>query len=111
MIHSFGVQIIAFAAPSPGQESPPPLLNLVPILLILVMLYVVLIRPQKKKEQEHSALLAKLKVGDKIITTGGIVGTVVSLKDKHIAIRSGEAKMEMLKNAVSEIVPKHSNTK
>lgn len=106
MIH-FALYFFAFAAPSQPGEDPPLWVNLVPMMILLVMLYVILIRPQQKKNQEHLALLAKIKVGDKVITNAGIVGVVVSLKDKSIAIRSGDSKMEMLKSAVSEIVPKN----
>ena len=105
-----GFEIVAFMPPAKeGQEPPPLWTSLVPIGLIILMLYLMLICPQQKKAKEHSLLLAKLKVGDKVTTSGGIVGTVVSLKDKSIAIRSADAKMEILKSAVAEVAEKGSN--
>lgn len=92
-----------------GDKAPPAWTSLVPFVLIIVMLYLILIRPQQKKAKEHSLLLAKLKVGDKVTTSGGIVGTVVSLKDKSVAIRSADAKMEILKSAVAEVAEKSAN--
>ena len=92
-----------------GGEAPPAWTSLVPLVLIILMVYLILIRPQQKKAKEHSLLIAKLKVGDKVTTSGGIVGTVVSLKDKSIAIRSADAKMEILKSAVAEVAEKGSN--
>lgn len=92
-----------------GGNSPPAWTSLVPFVLIILMVYLILIRPQQKKAKEHSILLAKLKVGDKVTTSGGIVGTVVSLKDKSIAIRSADSKMEILKSAVAEVTEKGSN--
>lgn len=105
-----GFEIVALTpAPKEGEKAPPAWTSLVPIGIIVLMLYLLLIRPQQKKAKEHSLLLAKLKVGDKVTTSGGIVGTVVSLKDKSIAIRSADAKMEILKSAVAEVAEKSAN--
>lgn len=67
------------------------------------MFYFVLIRPQQKKAKEHAELLKTVRNGDKVVTSSGIVGTVVNVKDKHISIRSADSKLEILKTAVSEI--------
>ena len=106
-----GVEIVASMAPprKEGEKPLPAWTSLVPIVLIFLMLYLLLIRPQQKKAKEHSLLLAKLKVGDKVTTSGGIVGTVVSLKDRSVAIRSADSKMEILKSAVAEVTEKGSN--
>ena len=105
---NFGIELLAFAAPTqPGQEPPPFWVNMVPLVLLMVMLYVIMIRPQQKKAREHNDLLSRLKIGDKIVTTGGIVGTVVSLKDKNVAIRSADTKMEILKSAISDVTEKN----
>ncbi|MEW6305744.1 MAG: preprotein translocase subunit YajC, partial [Verrucomicrobiota bacterium] len=64
------------------------------------------IRPQQKKAREHADMLSQLKTGDKIVTNGGIVGVVVSVKEKNVSIRSGETKLEVLKSAISEITEK-----
>lgn len=103
------VELLAFApAPAqPGQEPPPFWVSMVPLLALMVMLYIVMIRPQQKKAREHNDLLSRLKVGDKIVTTSGIVGTVVSLKDKHVAVRSADTKLEILKSAISEVTEKN----
>jgi preprotein translocase subunit YajC len=67
------------------------------------MFYLMMIRPQQKKAKEHAALLNTLKPGDKIVTSGGIVGTVVSVKDKSVSIRSADTKLEVLKSSVSDV--------
>lgn len=67
------------------------------------MFYFVLIRPQQKKAKEHAALLKTVKNGDKVVTSSGIVGTVVNVKDDVISIRSSDSKLEILISAVSEI--------
>jgi len=86
-----------------GQSPPPAWTTFVPLALMGVVFYVILIRPQQKKAKEHTNLLKTLKPGDKILTSGGIVGVVITVKEKTVSIRSADAKMEILKSAVSEI--------
>ncbi len=78
-------------------------MNLVPFALMFVALYFVLIRPQSKKAKEHAEMLKAMKTGDRVVTSGGVVGIVVSVKERTVAIRSAETKLEVLKSAVSEI--------
>ena len=55
----------------------------IPLILIFVIFYFFLIRPQQKKAKEHKSMVERLKRGDKIITTGGIVGTVERIIDNE----------------------------
>jgi preprotein translocase subunit YajC len=93
-------------APTPGQNSQqvPFWANLVPLILLIVVFYFVLIRPQQKKLKEHSEMLKTLRPGDKVTTSGGLVGVVVAVKEKTVSIRSQDSKLEILKSAVSEII-------
>jgi preprotein translocase subunit YajC len=91
------------AAPAGQQQAPPPWTGLVPIALMAVMVSFIFFGPQRKKSKELAAMLKSLKPGDKIVTTSGIVGTVVSVKEKTAAIRSAETKLEVLKTAIGEI--------
>jgi len=70
------------------------------------MLYFLILRPQQKKAKEQQALLKALKPGDKVVTSGGICGVVVSIKDKTVTLRSADAKLEVLKGTVAELVEK-----
>ena len=88
--------------PQPGQQSSP-LAFVVPMLLMGVMFYFALIRPQQKKQKQHAELLKAVRAGDKIVTTGGIIGTIVTVKEKSISIRSADAKFEITKSAVAEV--------
>ena len=97
------IAILAQAPAGATPQQPPVWTSLVPIGLMFVALYFVLIRPQSKKAKEHAALLKTVRPGDKIITSGGVLGTVVAVKDKSISIRSADTKLEILKSAVSEI--------
>ena len=96
--------LMAMGQPAqPGQQAPPFWTSLVPLVLLIVVFYFALIRPQQKKQKDHAQLLKGVSPGDKIVTTGGIVGVIVSVKEKTISIRSADAKFEITKAAVAEI--------
>ncbi len=96
--------LLGLMAPSGSQESTAPWWSgMVPILLMLFVFYFIFIRPQQRKAKEHDTLMKTIRTGDKVLTSSGIVGTVVGVKDKSISIRSADAKLEVLKSAVSEI--------
>lgn len=81
-------------------------LQIGPLVLLILLMYFMLIRPQKKKEKEINAMRSALKVGDTIVTIGGICGKVVKIKDDTIVIQVGadKVKFEMMKWAVSQVV-------
>src|SRR5882757_2660459 len=102
----FGVNtLLALAPPAqPGQPAPPFWTSLVPLVLLVVVFYFALIRPQQKKAKAQAELLKAVKPGDKIVTTSGILGTVITVKEKAISIRSADSKFEITKSAVAEII-------
>jgi preprotein translocase subunit YajC len=80
------------------------LLNLLPLVFIFVIFYFLLIRPQKTKEKEHQKMLAGLNKNEDIVTTGGIHGTIVNVKDKTLIIRVDEnVKIEIEKSCVAYV--------
>ena len=95
-------------APTDGSTVNP-LAQLVPLILLMVVFYFVLIRPQQKKAKQHAELLKTVKPGDKILTSGGIMGVVLSVKEKGgVTIRSADAKLEITRSAISEITERGS---
>jgi preprotein translocase subunit YajC len=107
--------VLAQAAPAGApagtqQQAPPAWTNLIFFGLIGIMLYFVMIRPQTKKAKEQAAMVKTMKPGDKVATSSGIVGTVVSVKDKTVAIRSAESKLEVYKSAITEIVERSGDS-
>ena len=64
-------------------------LSFAPILVVIVVFYFMLIRPQQKKDKEDRAMRENLEIGDEIITAGGIVGLVVSIKEDTVVIETG----------------------
>lgn len=98
--------MLGFAPPAaPGTQSTMPAwAQLVPFLLLFAVMYLLLILPQQRKAKQHATLLKSLKAGDKVVTTSGIIGVVVSVRDHQITVRSEDAKLEMLKSAVQEVL-------
>ena len=58
----------------------------IPLILIFVIFYFFLIRPQQKKVKEHKAMVESLKRGDKVVTSGGITGTVETVSYTHLTL-------------------------
>lgn len=78
--------------------------TLIPFLLIAVIIYFFLIRPQNKKQKETEKMLNALKKGDKVITIGGIHGTVSSVKEKTVIVKvDDDCKLEFNRTAISSV--------
>ena len=78
--------------------------------LFVVMMYFVLFRPQQKRARQQAEMLKSVKAGDRIVTTGGIIATVVTVKEKSLSIRSADAKMEISKSAIAEITERSGDS-
>ena len=80
------------------------LVQLLPILLIIGVFYILLIRPQQKRQRELQATISQLKAGDRIVTTGGIIGTITTVRDTSFLIRSADKSiLEISRSAVAGI--------
>lgn len=79
------------------------------LVLMVALFWFMLIRPQKKKEKETKAMLEAMKPGDSVTTIGGIVGTVIRIKDDKVCIEIGDRvnkhPMTILRSAVATVVP------
>ena len=86
----------------PQAQAANPVISMVPLILIFVIFYFLLIRPQKSKEKEHQKMLGNLNKNDEVVTTGGIHGTIVNVKEKTITLRIDDnVKIELEKNCVA----------
>ncbi len=77
--------------------------------LIFVVMYLLLIRPQRKKQKEHQQLLSDLKKGDKVVTSGGMFGTIFAIDDERgrvVLSFGGDTKLEFLKTSIAAKVEK-----
>jgi len=84
------------------------LVSLLPIVLIFVVFYFLLIRPQQKKVKEHKAMVEALRRGDRVVTSGGILGSVtkvISAGEIEVEIAQG-TKIRVLRQSISEVLSK-----
>jgi preprotein translocase subunit YajC len=97
--------IAAAGATAPAQADGT--FSLVMIAAIFVLFYFMLIRPQNKKAKEHRELVGRLKKGDEVVTTGGLLAKVVSLDEQYIKVSLAEGvEINLQKGAVTAVLPK-----
>jgi preprotein translocase subunit YajC len=97
--------IFALSGSGTGEGSPSLFTSLIPILLIFVIFYFLLIRPQQKKQKQHQGMIAAIKKGDRIVTNGGIYGTVADVKEHIIVLRIAEnVKIELVKSSIATVI-------
>jgi preprotein translocase subunit YajC len=73
------------------------------MVIFVFIMWVLMIAPQRKKAKEQDLMLKALRAGDKVVTASGIIGVVLSIKDRSVSIRSADTKLEILKSAVAEV--------
>ena len=91
--------VIAMGTPAPGQPSA--WVQLLPFALVLAIFYFVILLPMKRRQQKVSAFLTALKVDDKVVTSGGIYGTITRLNDNTVQLQIAErVRVELSRNAI-----------
>jgi preprotein translocase subunit YajC len=74
------------------------------MLLIIAVFYVLMVRPQQKRQRELQQTISQLKIGDRVVTTGGIIGTITTVRDTSFFIRSADKSiLEVARSAVAGI--------
>jgi preprotein translocase subunit YajC len=103
-----GPQVLPFLFPPPGQQGGGTAVMLVVQIGLLVgIFYFLLIRPQRQQQKQHEALLKGLKKGDEVVTSGGIIGRVIHVKEDRLTIESGESRLVIDRNRVATVlIPK-----
>jgi preprotein translocase subunit YajC len=95
----------AAGAAKPADPRLALLLQILQFVPIFVIIYLLLIRPQRQRQKKLDDLVKKLKKGDRVLTTGGIIGTVVGVDDTKAVLRiSDEVKVEFAKSAVVQVL-------
>jgi len=94
--------IISLLAQSSGSAY----LGVLPLIAIFAIFYVMLVLPQQKRQKKWQAMVAALKNGDKVVTSGGIRGTVISLKDDAVQLRvpPDNLRIEVARAAVTALI-------
>ena len=103
--------IMIAQAPAPAPAQPGGFEMFLPMVFMIVIFYFLLIRPQTKREKERKKMVEAIKSGDSVVTRGGIVGTVQSVKADTVTIRSLESKFELEKYSVERQINDKSELK
>ena len=80
-------------------------MNILLLVAFIALIYFMMIRPQKKKEKADAEMREALKVGDEIMTIGGVIGKVIKINEKSVVITSGadKTKIEFIKTAIASV--------
>ena len=93
------VRVLLMAAQGQGQSA---WTSLVPLVVMLAIFYFLLIAPMRKRQKQQEQMIAALKTGDRVVTAGGIYGTIVGIKDDRLTLRiADQVKIEITKSSVS----------
>ena len=98
--------VLAQATPGRPQGPYETMTPIVMMVVLFVVMYLVMIRPQRQRQKQLEVLIKSVKGGDKIITSSGLVGVVISVKDKTLTLRTADTKIEILKSTVAEVTEK-----
>ena len=81
------------------------LLGFAPLIFIFAIFYFLLIMPQQRRQKKWQQMLTELKTGDKVVTTGGLRGTIVALKDDYIHLRvpPDNLRLEVTRGSVASV--------
>jgi preprotein translocase subunit YajC len=95
---SYSIAVLAFAE----GASAPAFMQFVPILLVFAIFYFLLIAPMRKRQKALQSLIESLKKGDRVVTNGGLYGTVAAVEDKVVVLKLAEnLKVRVAKSAIS----------
>jgi preprotein translocase subunit YajC len=97
------VFLLFMAQPAGSSGGSNPLVTFLPLILVFVVFYFFMIRPQMRKQKEMNNYRNSLKKGDKVITTGGIYGRVMEVKDNAVMLDvGGDVKLKVDKSALTK---------
>lgn len=100
----FGIAL-AMAPQGEGGSGGGGIAALIPLILIFVIFYFLLIRPQQKRVKEHRRLLESLKRGDRVLTAGGLYGTIVDIEGNTVTLElTDKVRVKVNRNYIAGIV-------
>jgi preprotein translocase subunit YajC len=74
---------------------------LFPFLILFVLFYVMIIMPQRKQQKEHGKMVAALQKGDRVATTGGLIGEIAGIKEDEILLKTGQSTVVVERHRVA----------
>ncbi len=95
----------AYAAATPARQN---LMSILPMFIILILfMYFLIIRPQSKRAKEHRELMASLKTGDEVVTSGGLLGKINKISDNFVVLEiAKDVEITMQKASIAASLPK-----
>ncbi|HYK11763.1 MAG TPA: preprotein translocase subunit YajC [Gemmatimonadales bacterium] len=96
--------ILAVFAPSGQAGTQPMFVLIIQFAAIGGILYFLLIRPSRQQQKKHQELLASLQKGDQVVTSGGIIGEVIFLKESEVTIKSAESRLVVARSNITAIL-------
>src|SRR5262245_17367753 len=91
--------VVPMAAPSQGRPSP--FVQLLPVARVVAIFYFIILLPMKRRQQKVTEFLAGLKVGDQVVTSGGIYGTITRISDQALQLQIAErVRVDVSRNAI-----------
>ena len=99
----FNLLIAEVAADTQQNQKAQKLQTVVMFAAFGLLMYFLMIRPQQKRAKQQEAMLKTLKAGDKVVTTSGIVGVVVAVKERTVSLRSADTKIEVVKSSIADV--------
>ena len=105
----YDLLLLLQSAPSTGN----PLFSFLPLLLIIAIFYFLVFMPMQRQRRQQQQMLKDLQNGDVVVTSGGIIGTIVSISDDKLVLRvkPGDTKLEFLRSAVSSRAEENKEVK
>ena len=98
------------SAQGQGQGGGNPMSLIFMIIAIFAVMYFLMIRPQQRQKRQHQDMLGQLGKGDKVVTTGGLHGTIAGIKDNSVIVKIADnVKVEVNRSAISQIVSSKSS--
>jgi len=96
--------LFAFLTPTPGDAGAGMMVFVVQIVALIAIFWFLLLRPQRQQQKAHEEMLKGMKKGDEVVTGGGIVGTVVHIKDDRVTIQSAESRLVVERSKIARVV-------
>jgi preprotein translocase subunit YajC len=95
---------------SPNAQPANPIMSFVPMIVVIGILYFLIIRPQQQQAKEHKRLVDNLKTGDRVITQGGVHGTVTSLKGAIVQVKIADnVRVDVNRTAIAQVLQSSTN--
>lgn len=102
--------LLASAASPEGQPQGMGLFGCIMSIAFLGIFYALLIRPQQQQQKEHEKLVSEIKSGDRVVAAG-MVGMIITVKKESVTLRTGESKIEVVRNSVERVLTDDESSK